>query len=614
MSDVKKELAELVSKHDNLEIIDAAYDGNGKLSARVRLKTNVPVTNLPEGVELVGTEDNLRGVHLPAREFAGSPTVINRDILTRDYLDLADQSYLNMEPQQVYQQAIDYYRTKGVYGSIVDILSNFASKGFENDIDDQNIKNFFDNWVVDTGFDKIVEQIFFDLIRVGMVRTYRLDGKYEPKLTHISSLPGEKAKRPSKKFDKEFAAKKDKFSKDYLPLAYTILNPVHIRIKGSMMFGKTATYLSSEAGEELRKILKIEKEEPEKLSDFDRSLLKSIPPSWKKAALSNQDIPLEGNKLGEIDYRRMPYERYPYPRGARAFDYVDFNDELRKADLSTIDGVSHYILKITVGNDQLPVKNQETLENVARMFDTVSKSYKVVWNHTLNVEKITSSEIADILGKDKYVQNNEDITGALAFPRTLVDGLAGDSAGLEWAIRSTMEEIQYLRTQVKRWIYEQYRLVSAAMGFDRYPKVRFDDMALRDELAMMTIVQGMVDRRIISYHTGQKKLGFDPSSELAQMQRERPLVEAGDLGILGSPYQKSAQSEQRTPEGTPSEGRPRGRPAKTPEAKDTTAPPKPKKKQILDTTKAALDLDSLTIEDLELILEQKKNLVNPKKS
>src|SRR3989304_4588266 len=127
------------------------------------------------------------------------------------------------------------------------------------------------------------------------------------------------------------------------------------------------------------------------------------------------------------------------------------------------------------------------------------------------------------------------------------------------------------------------------MGFDRYPRIRFDDMALRDELQMMTIVQGMIDRRIISYQTGQKKLGFDPDTDPARWPEEAELVLDGDLGIIGSPYQqaKAVQPVQKAPTGRPSEGRPRGRPAKTPVSPDKTKTPARKKEQITDNTASA---------------------------
>ena len=160
------------------------------------------------------------------------------------------------------------------------------------------------------------------------------------------------------------------------------------------------------------------------------------------------------------------------------------------------------------------------------------------------------------------------------------------------------EEVNYARRCVKRWIDHEYEEVALAMGFNRYPQVRFDENALKDEIMMMSVIQGMIDRRIISYETGIEKLGFDFANEVANFLQERPMVMDGVLGIIGSPYNPKAlpspipptekdttpggkpttvtqqdlqdfqknmeqmlqthiQKVQRTPTGTPSEGRPR---------------------------------------------------------
>jgi len=378
-------------------------------------------------------------------------------------------------------------------------------------------------------------------------------------------------------------------------------------IKGSLMFGQTATFLKQEAGEEIKVLLEMP---PKDLSDFQKKIIKNLPAKFKRAVLDGEDIPLDPNLIGEVDYRRMPYERYPLPRGARAFEPVEFKDELRKADYSTLDGITNYILLIKVGNDAFPVQKQETLDRAAELFDTVSKSYKVVWNHTLNVEKITSPEIGEILGQDKYKQVNEDITGAVGVIRALVDGLGSptDSAS-DLAVKSIIEEINYARRQVSRWIYGEYRQVAKAMGFDRIPKVRFDDMALRDEIQMMNLIQGMIDRRIISYRTGQKALGFDPETEISHMKAEKALIQDGTLGITGSPFQQSGkQANQGTPKGTPSEGRPKGKVSPTPKDKDAPrpsgAPPK---------GKSSASLSEYTLEELEMELSSRSPTVKENK-
>lgn len=604
-NDIKKEISALGSKYDNLDVRSASIDEEaGTLTMNVAVTGGPSKPVLPQGVEIISSEDasaDLIGSVKNNLKEKSSLRTIYQNPLDKSDLDLLDGfNVLNATPQQLYQKSIDYYKCKDIYGTTINVLSNFASKGFHNDIDDLTIKNFYDSWIIDTNFSDIVEKIFFDFFRVGLVRTYKILGKYEPSVNHLSSQPGKKAPRV-----REDAAKKNRFSKSFLPIAYTILNPTMVEIKGSLMFGQTVTFLRAEAGKEIKELLDMPKKD---LTTFDTKLLKNLPEDWKKAAKDGKPIPLDQDLIGAVDYRRMPYERYPIPRATRVFESIQFKDELRKADYSTLDGITNYILKITVGNDEHPVTKQETLERVGEMFDTVSKSFKVVWNHTLNVEKITTPEVGQVLGQDKYFQVNEDITGGLGVIRGLLDGNGkATPASAELASKAVIEEINYARRQVTRWIYSEYKDIAKAMGFDKIPKVRFDDMALRDEIQMMTIIQGMIDRRILSYRTGQTKLGFDSDTEISQMKEELPLVEEGILGIVGSPFQQSArQPTQGTPKGTPSEGRPTGRPSPTPKDKDETVPKKiskPKDKASFNSL-----IESLSLEDLQRLVEIKKEI------
>jgi len=603
---LENEMAVLASKYDNLELKSSQYDeSKGQLQMVLEVKGGPDAPSLPSGVEIIGrTEVSAADLIaenpiLPANYARANRRLIELDPLGRGDLDLAKPSVLTDSPQSIYKRAIDYYRSKDVYGSHVNVLTNFASKGFENDINDENIKNFYDSWVVDVGFDDIVEKIFFDFFRVGMVRTYKVLGKYEPKINFFSSIPG---KKQTAKASKEIALKGNRYTSSFIPIGYTVLNPVMVEIKGSLMFGQTATFLNKDAGKEIKPLLEMKRSQ---LSTFQRKTIDSLPAAFKAAVLKGEDIPLEPDLIGEVDYRRMPYERYPLPRASRAFEAVEFKDELRKADYSTLDGITNYILLIRVGSDNNPVKKQDTLDRASELFDTVSKSYKVVWNHTLDVQKITSPEIGDILGQDKYRQVNDDLTGGLGIVRALIDGLGdGSKDAIDLAVKSVIEEINYARRQVTRWIYKEYRQLAEAMGFDRIPRVRFDDMALRDEIQMMTIIQGMIDRRLISYRTGQKKLGFDPDTELAQMEAEKVLVANGTLGLVGSPFQQSTQPTQGTPKGTPSEGRPKGKPAKTPKAKDDSKPTKVKVKAKASTKELALD--TLTLDEIKELLALKE--------
>ncbi|KKN59919.1 hypothetical protein LCGC14_0537440 [marine sediment metagenome] len=522
-------------------------------------------------------------------------STLRRDVMDRTTLDLAKTSPSEENPQELYKRAIKYYYENDFYGSHIDVLTNFASKGFENDIDDEELKLFYDVWNFDVGFDQMLNWMFFDFFRVGLVRTYKIVGKYEPGISYLSAVPGQRRTKQEKgilkgiteraarirenklkvlnynmslldgrkpdqrELKKELAAKKNIWSKGFMPISYTILNPLLIEIEGSLLFNKSKVSLTPSA--ELRDLLT---KDPGDLTEDEKLIIKLLPSDFKLAVSGGGKIELDPLFVGAVDYRKQPYERYPKPRGIKVFDSLEYKNSLREADLSTLDGISNYILKITVGNDDYPCIDQTQLETVSQLFNTTSKSFDVVWNHTLQIEKIVSPEIEAILGQGKYDQVNKDITGGLAFSRAFIDG-TGDNvnqAETGLMVKTMIEEINYARRQVTQWIYHEYQQIAEAAGFDRFPKVRWDNTILRDIILYMATISQLVDRRMLSYETALEQLGFDFPNEFNNMQNEFPSVMDGTLGIIGSPFQQSATQPTGAPKGTPSSGRPKGKPAK----------------------------------------------------
>lgn len=561
-----------------------------------------------------------------------SAATIRRDAISRTYLDLSSPSSpYELDPQAIFEKAIKYYYEADYYGAHVDILANFSAKGFENDIDDDKIKAFYDTWNFDVNFTQILDWIFHDFFRVGMVRTYKIIGKYEPGINYMSPIPGmkkatsvlremtERAERihklrmakleeqlkvldGRKKEDKdlktELAAKKKVWSKGFLPIAYTVLNPLLITIEGSLLFDKSKVILRP--SDELKKLLQKPQNE---LTEDEKLVIKLLPSDFKKDA-EGSGIELDPMFVGAVDYRKKPYERYPKPRGIKVFNALEYKNALREADLSTLDGITNYILKITVGNDEYPVTDQAQLETVASLFNTPSKSFDVVWNHTLDIEKIVSPEIEAVLGQDKYAQVNEDLTGGLAFSRALVDGTTNVNQGeASLLVKSVIEEVHYARRQVERWIYNEYQQIAEAMGFDRFPKVRWDNTVLRDILLYMTTIANMVDRRMLSYETALQELGFDFNNELNSMESELDLVLDGVFGLRGSPFQQNKGIQPGgAPSGTPSDGRPKNQVPKTkqtdPTQKTKTKNKKPKPSQQPGPSPQAASLNLKEVVDI----------------
>lgn len=523
-----------------------------------------------------------------------------RDPLRRSDLDLARPDIVNEAPHALYEKMRSYYRSKDVFGSYIDTLVNLSISGFENDCEDSKIKAFYDNWCQDVDIEQVLDWILQEFFTTGFVRTYKVLGKYEPqvnRLKYFESPPqpgapkrmsGEDHKAyalqrrfwdqgeiagimPYESVD-EYAARKKRWSKGFIPIAYTVLNPTEIEIKGSIMFNQTRVVMTP--SDEMVELIK--KEETEStVTEIEKRLLDNIPTEIKQAVLKNEDVELDPEFVGEVDYRRMPYQRYPIPKGARAVESLEYKEALREADYSTIDGIVSEVLVITIGDKDNPVLDDDDLRNVSELFNTPEKAFNVVWNHTLKVERVTVNNVDQIFGVKKFEQVERDISGSFGVPRALLDGLMyGDfnKETISLAVQSIISELSYARRQVERWIYKEYKQVADSLGFDRYPSVRWDTMVLKDELAYKTLIQGLVDRRIISYDTAFKLLGFDPDYEKKILSSEKSRVVSGDFGIIGSPYQQAksadsspAQKTQKAPKKTPSEGRPKNQPSpKTP--------------------------------------------------
>lgn len=498
--------------------------------------------------------------------------VISRDYTQRQNLDLIKSDPYTEDPKESFKRAIKYYNTTPLVGTSINILANLAKKGFENDIDDPNIKQFYDTWTFDVGFDEFLDWVFLDFFKVGHVSTYKVLAKYEPRVSYLSPVPGQKTKtsKTKKVTGQEKAAKKNIWSKGHLPVAYTVLNPLSVNINGSLLFDKVSVALTPPP--ELSELLKKPSKE---LTEDEKELIKALPSDLKAAAEKGGEFTLDPRLVGQITYRKQPYERYARPKTLRVFDTIEYKEALRQADLSTLDGITNYLLKVTIGNDEYPASTPEELEAIAQLFNTPSKGFTVVWNHTLQVEKIVSPEIDKILGKGKYEQVNDDLTTGLGITRAIIDG-GGDvnTAEIELLVKGMMEEINYARRQVTRWIYKEYRQIAEAMGFERFPKVRWDEGALLDTILHINTLGSLVDRRMLSYRTALETLNFDYPNELRNMEEELPLVEDGVFGLHGSPFQQAKQNiqpTQKAPTGTPSKGRPTGQPAGK---KDTNVDPK----------------------------------------
>lgn len=549
-----------------------------------------------------------------------------RSPLAPQDLDLRNQSADLQEAVDLYKRTSEEYQRTGIYGSAVDVLSNFSSTGFYNELPDPAVKNFYDSWVSDVNFLSTVGKIFHHLYKYNMAVVMVGYGPYEEHPEGVSSLPGkepksEKArllamienarKKKGQPLTKEEKAKirkryddmvsKETAASSKLPIAYTLLNPEHIKIEGSGLFGAQTVTMTGAGLTDLRKALERQKEK--KMGKEEKERLKLIPTKMKTAAQDSEDYIFEPGEVFVINLRKDDHESYGKPLGSRIFDSLDYKDELIKADFATLDGLFNYILKVTVGDKDHPVTDISVLEDLAEAFNTPQKAFSVVWNHTLQIEKITTPDIGAILGKTKYEQVESDIEAGLGIPRAFIDGKAIQPTAGTLSSKALSSQIEVARREVSNWIYSQYRLIALEMSFSRFPVVRWRNSVVNtdsDAVAKASIMQ-LADRKLISQATAMRDLGLDPDAEQQRIREELALEEEG-VKVSGSPFQQTGD-EGTKPSGD--QGRPKGQPTSQKKPTDDT---KVVKRQTKVTSPSQQKNEASVQLEIENLIQNVRNL------
>lgn len=560
----------LVKEH--VKSVVRTKDSNNSLLGKIRF--NEEAEALRRKMEIAYMKDFIKNPKEAARL-----EIQYRDQLGPGYLDLRESSPDETEAVKLYDRSEKEYLRTGIYGTTLDLLSNFAASGFFNDINDKEIKEFFDAWVGDVRFLEIVTKIFHSLFKYNVAYVLPAFGAYEPHAEGISSIPGKLPNNKTKvglkasvaytlnDFVKKTTGKGmnfKNFNQIYdmeiakggeFPIAYSLLDPKFISVDSAGFFNRSTITIKKKGLQPLKDLMKRIEEDSKNVSASEKEVLKLIPSGMRAAAQNDEDYTFKDGEVEVIYLRKDDYESYAKPRGARAFDAFDYKDELKKADYATVDGIYNYILKVTVGDKDNPVTDPAVLESLAEAFNTPQKAFTIVWNHTLQIEKITASEIGDVLGKAKYEPVEADITAALGFARALVDGtsITGDAAVL--ATKSLQSEINAARLQVMGWIMPQYRKLAMAAGFQTYPTIRWKESVINtdtDAVTRASLMQ-MLDRKAISVQSYMREVNLDFETEVQRMTEEKPLIE-DDILRAGSPYQEPVPVAGDT-------GRPKGQPA-----------------------------------------------------
>ncbi len=480
------------SVRDALKNVDSATAGRGKLGSRVK---SDKYKNIAQGI-------------LPYNVGANGIDI-------RETIELCQKAYANIP----------------IFRNAVDVMSEFSNSDIYLEGGSENARSFIYKWFEKINLWKVKDQYFREYYRSGNIFLYRIDGKFNKEdVLKLNTIYGSDPKYldPGK-----------------IPVRYILLNPYDIISTRSSSFSN-GVYKKILSEYELERLRNPKTEE-------DKHILDSLDSETRKKLkqgsyhLGGMTVNLDPDRLIYSFYKKQDYEPFAVPFGFPVLDDLNWKIELKKIDQAISRTIENVVLLITMGAE--PDKggiNPHSLGAMQSLFQNESVGRVLVSDYTTKAEFIIP-EVNKILGPQKYEIVNQDIREGL---QNIIVGKENYSS-TQIKAQIFLERLKEARNAfVNDFIMPQVKTVCRAMGFRKYPTVRFEEVDIKDEVQFQRVITRLLEIGVITPEQGIESIrtGLFPNPDTLLNAQEK-YVEQREEGMYnpligGVPPVEAAGAEE----------------------------------------------------------------------
>lgn len=420
------------------------------------------------------------------------PYVYGADgVNVRDTIELCQKAYANI----------------AVFRNAIDVMSEFANSDIYLEGGTQNSRDFIYKWFERINLWNLKDQYFREYYRSGNIFMYRVDGKFtQSDFDNITKIYGSTLSlKPGK-----------------LPVKYILLNPYDIvATKGSSF--DTGLY------EKILSEYDIERLKNPKTS-YDQQVYDALDADTKEKIRTgkyNSDgirIKLDPGHLVYSFYKKQDYEPFAVPFGYPVLDDINFKLELKKIDQAICRTIENVILLITMGAE--PDKggiNPRNMEAMQNLFKNESVGRVLVSDYTTKAQFVIP-DIGKVVGPSKYEVINNDIKEGLQ------NVIVGDERYSNTQVKAKIF-LERLEESRNAFIYDflqpQVKMICQNFGFRKFPKVKFEQTDIKDEVQLQRVATRLMELGIITPEQGMDVLekGSYPKPEDMQGAQEKYITQ-----------------------------------------------------------------------------------------
>lgn len=441
------------------------------------------------------------------------------------------------------------YANIAIFRNAIDVMSEFSNSDIYLEGGSEKSKNFIEKWMEKIEVWKFKDQYFREYYRSGNVFIYKLNAKFTPE--------------DLVKLNKVYAAEKEVLPNRKIPVRYVFLNPYDFVADRVLSFdAQDGVYKKILSEYDIQKL-----KHPQ--TEYDQEVFDALPEDAKKSINGKQFnkegvlISLDPSKLIYSFYKKQDYEPFATPFGFPVLDDINWKMELKKVDQAITRTIENVILLVTMGNT--PDKggvNPNNLKAMQDLFQNESIGRALIADYTTKAEFVIP-DLNKVLGADKYDIVNEDIKEGL---QNIIVGKENYSS-TQVKAQIFLERLKEARnTFLNDILQPQIKEVCKAMGFKNYPKAKFVEIDIKDEVQMHRVTSRLIEMGIITPEQGMTALkqGVYPNPADLKVAQEK-FVEQREKGF----YTPLSVSQPILPEGQelndpqPSVQNETGRPAGT---------------------------------------------------
>jgi len=515
----------------NHRTVKAGYDGN------LAKNSIVNKSDLPKKVQARMKRKTVRAATGAVR--MGNPTFYQPLFQTTNMLLPRDRRERN-------EWCRHFYRTEPIIATALDLHTEFPISDLSNICSDPYIKRFFDYMA----FDKL--DLINLLLDIGL-EYWKIGDVF-----------------PFGQFNESEGIWEN----------FTLLNPDYVNVTSSIFAGEQQIELIPDD-----QITNIISGGPS--GEFG-DLYRQFPDDIITQVKMGKNIQLDNRLVSHIAHKASPYETWGTPLMMRCFKTLIYKDKLRQAQ----DAIANrHIMPLRVAKIGTPGEPMPTTEDIESFRDTLLEveddpNSFIVYHYGLSFEYVGSTgKILPLNTEFDFIQN-ELMTG-LGITQAMLNGDGSAYSAANVGAEALARRYMAYRLRLESWIRNKvYKPIAETQGFykpingsiaRRYmspkeikraaankemelivPKILWQHQDLTSNQTVMSFIQSLRDKGLVSMTTVLPLLSLDPETEKRNLEKERGTVfdenrpKTGPLPNEGKPIVNEYETGDTIRENKPS--------------------------------------------------------------